>query len=104
MNDTLIVQQPALLEKIVDYYAAATIEKMEELRKKGKSFFGYYACQHTHHPQFVKPSNLGQSAKAGGREDAFGDAAMEMDEGVGKLLDYLRKSGLQERHLRVSRF
>jgi len=96
MNNSLIVQQPLNLNDVVDYYVNALIEYISEARSDRVPFFAYYACHHTHHPQFTSLKNVGISERAGGRADAYGDAAMEMDAAVGRILDYLRTSKLMD--------
>ena len=51
---------------------------MEEARVSKRPFFAYYACHHTHHPQFVNPNNIGISKLKGGRNNYYGDAVVEM--------------------------
>ena len=97
MNGTTVVQQPAILNDLVDTYVSTTIEYIAEALRDDYPFFGYYACQHTHHPQFAKKDNLGKSQSLGGRADAYGDAVWEMDDAVGRILDYLRANNLQEK-------
>jgi arylsulfatase A len=94
MNGSLIFQQPAILGDLANYYADAFIEFIGEAVAVGTPFFGYYACQHTHHPQYAALENVGISARLGGRPDAYGDSVVEMDMAIGKIIDYIESSNL----------
>lgn len=96
MNGSLIVQQPALLFQLTEYYSDAAIEFMQQAKDSNEPFFLYYACHHLHHPQYVADVNIEKSAGVGGRDDALGDAAWEMDKAVGKLTQYIRSAGLKD--------
>ncbi|KAH9258582.1 hypothetical protein BASA81_003084 [Batrachochytrium salamandrivorans] len=90
MNGSLIWQQPALLQDLTAYYARAVVENIDLAVQNHQPFFGYYACQHTHHPQFFHEKFRGKSKALGGRDDALGDALVEMDWAVGEILSRLR--------------
>ena len=67
-NDSTIVEQPAILENVVDYYVDSMIEFIDETNRKtpDRPWFGYYACHHTHHPQFANPKFIGKSEEGRG--------------------------------------
>lgn len=92
MNGSLIWQQPAVLQDLTAYYARAVVENVDWAVLHQRPFFGYYACQHTHHPQFFHERFRGTSKALGGRDDALGDALVEMDWAVGEILARLRAS------------
>eukprot|EP01090_Pellita_catalonica_P007865 TRINITY_DN18475_c0_g1_i1.p1 TRINITY_DN18475_c0_g1~~TRINITY_DN18475_c0_g1_i1.p1 ORF type:complete len:309 (+),score=38.23 TRINITY_DN18475_c0_g1_i1:58-984(+) len=49
------------------------------------------AYQHSHHPQFVSPSFHNISMRG-----AYGDVMLELDYSIGRILDYLRDTGLDK--------
>jgi arylsulfatase A len=94
MRDLEIVERPADQETITTRYTDAAIDFIEA--NQNGPFFLYLAHNLPHVPLFVAPENLGAS-----RRGLYGDVIEEIDQGVGRILDTLRESGLDEKTLVV---
>eukprot|EP00755_Sulcionema_specki_P010412 Sspe_Gene.46415::Locus_23186_Transcript_1_1_Confidence_1.000_Length_1818::g.46415::m.46415/K01134/ARSA; arylsulfatase A len=95
-RDLEIIQQPAILANITDYYVSFALDFIGNATKEKKPFFFYLPLHQTHHPQFAASQYINASAKAGGRPNAYGDSVIMMDDAVGRVLQYLREKKLQE--------
>lgn len=87
-NET-IKQQPAdflTLEKTYSNFASQFIH--DAVHNK-QPFFLYYPSHHTHYPQYAGEEYAGKSLRG-----PFGDALMEFDGTVGKILQTLVKTGV----------
>jgi arylsulfatase A len=84
-----VVQRPAIAAELTRRYTDEAIDFIEAQR--GRPFFLYLAHTMLHEP-------LGVSEEFKGRSDwgAYGDATMELDHHVGRLVEALARLGLSE--------
>ncbi|XP_063782704.1 arylsulfatase A [Pseudophryne corroboree] len=93
-NDERILQQPVDLTELVPNYEQFNKAFIYQSVMKKKPFFLYYASHHTHYPQFASAQYAGRSARG-----KFGDALLEFDGTVGKLLQTVWDMGIQNNTL-----
>lgn len=89
MRDEEIVERPADQETITKRYAEEAVRFIE--KKRNEPFFLYLANSLPHVPLFASDDFDGVS-----RRGLFGDVIEEIDAGVGRILDTLKKQGLAE--------
>ncbi|TRY70082.1 hypothetical protein TCAL_16371 [Tigriopus californicus] len=87
-SNTTIVEQPTSLPDLTQKYTHKAILEIERFSKSEDPFFMYLAYHETHHPQFA-----GDFRNASSR-GSFGDALMEMDHSIGKIISALKKKNL----------
>ncbi len=80
------VDAPADQNYMTERYDAAAIEFIEQ--QAGAPFFLYYAHNFPHRPLFVREERSGRSAAG-----LYGDVMEEIDEGIGKLIAALKRTG-----------
>ncbi len=90
LDGTKVIEQPTDLPTLTEKYTQRALEVIEEGSKNSDHFFLYMAYAHTHHPQFAGTSFRNTTL----RRD-FGDALAEMDHSIGKILDAVRKQGIE---------
>ncbi|TRY62407.1 hypothetical protein DNTS_031820 [Danionella cerebrum] len=84
-----ILQQPADFLKLESKYSQFASRFITESVQRNKPFFLYYPSHHTHYPQYAGADYAGRS-----RRGPFGDALMEFDGTVGKILKTLEETGV----------
>lgn len=89
MRDEEIIERPADQNTITKRYADEAVRFIEQ--KKDEPFFLYLAHNLPHVPLFTSDEFRGTS-----RRGLYGDAVEEIDAGVGRILDTLKKHGLAE--------
>ncbi|CAJ1056891.1 arylsulfatase A [Xyrichtys novacula] len=89
MHNEVIMQQPVNfldLERAYSDFATQFISKAVE---KETPFFLYYPSHHTHYPQYAGPEAAGKTLRG-----KFGDALLELDNTIGKILTTLENTGV----------
>lgn len=94
MRGTEIVEQPADQTTLTKRYSEEGLKFIQ--KNKDKPFFLYLAHNLPHVPLFASKKFLGKSKRG-----LYGDVVEEIDNGVGKILDFLRKEGLADNTLVV---
>jgi arylsulfatase A-like enzyme len=94
MRNTKIIERPADQSTITKRFTEEAIQFMDT--HKESPFFVYLAHNLPHVPLFASKEFLGKSARG-----LYGDVIEEIDWGVGEILDYLRKEGLDKNTLVV---
>ncbi|XP_053111556.1 arylsulfatase A isoform X2 [Hemicordylus capensis] len=89
-----ILEQPVSFPHLVPRYNAFARDFIADCARRGQPFFLYYASHHTHYPQFASQEYTGQSPRG-----PFGDALLEFDGSVGRLLQALHDSGVDQNTL-----
>jgi arylsulfatase A-like enzyme len=89
MRDEEIVERPADQNTITKRYADEAVRFIEQ--KRNEPFFLYLAHSLPHVPLFTSDEFRGTS-----RRGLYGDVIEEIDAGVGRILDTLKKHGLAE--------
>lgn len=89
MRNEEIVERPADQNTLIKRYSEDAVRFIEE--KKDEPFFLYLAHNLPHVPLFCSDDFRGTS-----RRGLYGDVIEEIDAGVGRILDTLRKHGLAE--------
>ncbi|XP_077196683.1 arylsulfatase A isoform X2 [Paroedura picta] len=82
-----VVEQPVSFPLLESRYVAFAREFIAACARRQQPFFLYYASHHTHYPQFAGQEYTRQSLRG-----PFGDALLELDGSVGRLLGALRDS------------
>ncbi len=82
------------METFDDEVAARSIDFLERRAQDGKPFFLWHNSTRQHVFIHLKPESEGQSRA--GREDVYGNGLKEHDGQVGRLLDKLAQTGLDE--------
>lgn len=90
VNDD-IIQQPVSFPDLTTFYNDFAHDFIAKSVKDGQPFFLYYASHHTHYPQFAGKSYTGKSLRG-----PFGDALMEFDGSVGKIVQTLKENGVEK--------
>lgn len=94
MRNTEIIERPADQNTITKRYTEEAIQFMDN--HKEAPFFVYLAHNLPHVPLFASAEFLGTSDRG-----LYGDVIEEIDWSVGRILDYLRKEGLDKNTLVV---
>ncbi|XP_068170135.1 arylsulfatase A-like [Antennarius striatus] len=89
IHNEVIIQQPANFLDLERAYSDFATTFITTSAKKQQPFFLYYPSQHTHHPQYAGPDAAGKSLRG-----PFGDALLELDNTIGKLMTTLEKTGV----------
>src|SRR5699024_5443589 len=71
---------------LTQVYTLEAIEFIEKQASEGRPFFLYWTPDSLHAPTFRSTSFVGRSMK----QSAYGDALIEIDEAVGRILDVIR--------------
>ncbi len=94
MRDEMIVEQPADQTTITQRYTTEAIKFIKE--HKSQPFFVYLAHSMPHIPLFAS-----KEFQSSSRRGLFGDVIEEIDANVGRVLDALKESGIDEQTLVV---
>jgi len=89
MRDEEIVERPAEQNTLIKRYSEEAVRFIE--KKRDEPFFLYLAHNLPHVPLFASDDFDGTS-----RRGLYGDVIEEIDHGVGRILETLRKQGLAE--------
>eukprot|EP01064_Diplonema_japonicum_P006728 TRINITY_DN14561_c0_g2_i1.p1 TRINITY_DN14561_c0_g2~~TRINITY_DN14561_c0_g2_i1.p1 ORF type:complete len:546 (+),score=157.75 TRINITY_DN14561_c0_g2_i1:59-1696(+) len=89
-----IMQQPANLTTLDDWYNDAAVGFVKSAAKSGKPFLLYYAFQHTHHPDYA-----GRMFWNTTQRGMFGDSIKALDWSLGNVLDAVKESGVEDNTL-----
>lgn len=89
MRDKEVVERPANQNTLIKRYSEEAVRFIE--RKKDEPFFLYLAHNLPHVPLFCSDEFRGTS-----RRGLFGDVVEEIDAGVGRIIETLRKHNLAE--------
>lgn len=89
-----IIQQPVDFTQLVPLYDAFGEFFIADAVESNTPFFLYFASHHTHYPQFASAEYTGKSLRG-----PFGDALMEFDGSVGKLIETLKKLKVEDNTL-----
>ncbi|XP_075064565.1 arylsulfatase A [Mixophyes fleayi] len=92
--DEMILQQPVNFTELVPVYDKFNEAFIHNSVLKKKPFFLYYASHHTHYPQFASAQYTGRSPRG-----KYGDALLELDGTVGKLIQTVWDLGIQNNTL-----
>ncbi|XP_073709875.1 arylsulfatase A [Misgurnus anguillicaudatus] len=87
-NET-IKQQPADFLTLEETYSNFASQFIHDAVHNKQPFFLYYPSHHTHYPQYAGEEYAGKSLRG-----PFGDALMEFDGTVGKILQTLAETGV----------
>lgn len=85
----IIKQQPADFLQLEKAYGEFASQFISDSVKDNRPFFLYYPSHHTHYPQYAGADYAGKSPRG-----PFGDALMEFDGTVGKILQTLEETGV----------
>ncbi|KAM6961419.1 arylsulfatase A [Aplochiton taeniatus] len=88
MHNDVIKQQPVNFLDLERTYSHFATRFIDESVKSQQPFLLYYPSHHTHYPQYAGPEAAGRSQRG-----PFGDALLEFDSTVGKLIATLEQSG-----------
>lgn len=91
MRDLDVVERPADQTTLTQRYTDEAVRVIEAGARDSKPFFLYLAHNMPHVPLFGSPPFEGRS-----RRGPYGDVVEELDDGVGRVLDALRRTGLAE--------
>ncbi|XP_040567421.1 arylsulfatase A [Lepeophtheirus salmonis] len=86
-EDNGIKEQPTNLSKLTQKYTNRAIQFIKSNRNN--SYFLTYAFHQTHDPQFAGLKFVNTSIRG-----SFGDALSEMDDAIGQIMQFLKKSDL----------
>ncbi|XP_078505075.1 arylsulfatase A-like [Lissotriton helveticus] len=89
-----IIQQPVDFTQLEPMYDAFADCFIADAVENSTPFFLYFASQHTHYPQFASAEYTGKSLRG-----PYGDALMELDGSVGKLIETLQKFKVEDNTL-----
>jgi len=89
MRDKEIVERPANQNTLIKRYSEEAVKFIEQ--KKDEPFFLYLAHNLPHVPLFCSDDYRGKS-----RRGLFGDVVEEIDAGIGRIIETLRKHDLAE--------
>lgn len=89
LRNTEIIERPADQNSITTRYSNEAVKYIKE--HKNKPFFIYLAHNLPHVPLFASKAFLGKSERG-----LYGDVLQEIDNGVGNILNTLKKEGLAE--------
>ncbi|XP_059362811.1 arylsulfatase A [Carassius carassius] len=84
-----IKQQPADFLQLEKAYSEFATQFINDAVRNNQPFFLYYPSHHTHYPQYAGTDYAGKSPRG-----PFGDALMEFDGTVGKILQTLEDTGV----------
>ena len=96
MRNTECIEFPVDQSTITRRYADEGIRFISESVKANKPFFLYLANSMPHTPLFASPQFKGKSERG-----LYGDAVEEIDFNAGRILDHLKKLGIEENTLVV---
>ncbi|XP_026690057.2 N-acetylgalactosamine-6-sulfatase [Ciona intestinalis] len=82
------------LSNMTQYYIQEALDFIERMERNEKPFFLYWAPDATHSPVYSSPMFRGAS-----RRGPYGDAVMELDYGVGAIIQKLKQLGLDKNTL-----
>ncbi|XP_077049841.1 arylsulfatase A [Siphateles boraxobius] len=89
MFNEIIKQQPADFLQLEKAYSKFASQFINDAVQNKSPFFLYYPSHHTHYPQYAGADYASKSPRG-----PFGDALMEFDGTVGKILQTLEETGV----------
>uniref|UniRef100_H2YV45 Sulfatase N-terminal domain-containing protein n=1 Tax=Ciona savignyi TaxID=51511 RepID=H2YV45_CIOSA len=88
------IEEHKYFSNMTQYYIEEALEFIERMSSEEKPFFLYWAPDATHSPVYSSAMFKGAS-----RRGPYGDAVMELDYGVGKIINLLKSLGLDQNTL-----